>query len=344
MRVLFARVGYMKFYQGPQKGDERPIGGGKYNNNELGHEAYNFKDVDGQLYGYFQPHMKSPYKINLKRIDPSSIDNFVDDVLVIFFSKNTIGKGQVIVGWYHNATVHETILSPDNQEERDNFGYNLVSAKKDSVLLPISKRKYAIGHGIEGIKEGNPGQANAFYIYDSKLNKKECNQINSWIYDVIEYIKGYEGEKIDSFEDEVLEEIDNSTFISSGQGFQSNILIKKAIENHAMDMCKEHFTKNGYKLIDTSLNKPYDFLAKKGSKELFIEVKGTQATGEKIILTKNEVEMSKKHGEKMVLFLVHSIKLNKKSTKKNSGVIVIKWPWKLDKKKLTPISYTYTVS
>ena len=72
----------------------------------------------------------------------------------------------------------------------------------------------------------------------------------------------------------------------------------------------------GVLFLAPSINKPYDFIAKKGKKELFIEVKGTQASGEKIILTKNEVEMSKLHGDKMVLFLVHSIRLNKKSTKK----------------------------
>ena len=204
-------------------------------------------------------------------------------------NSSPVGKGQVIVGWYHNAIVHETILLPDDQEERDNFGYNLVADKNNSVLLPISKRKYTVGHDLNGIKEGNPGQANAFYIYDDKYKKKEVNEINSWIYDVVEYIHGYEGEKIETFEDEVLEEIGNSTFISSGQGFQSNILIKKMIENHAMDMCKQHFEKKGYKLIDTSLNKPYDFIAKKGKKELFIEVKGTQASGEKIILGRVEV-------------------------------------------------------
>src|SRR5436309_1717344 len=65
MRVLLARIGFMKFYKGPKPGDEKPIGGGKYNTEGIGHEAYNFLNVRGSLYGYFQPHMKSPYEINL---------------------------------------------------------------------------------------------------------------------------------------------------------------------------------------------------------------------------------------------------------------------------------------
>jgi hypothetical protein len=56
-RVLFARIGWMKFYGGPVPGDERPIGGGGYNKSEVGHELYNFQETDGHLYGYFQPTM-----------------------------------------------------------------------------------------------------------------------------------------------------------------------------------------------------------------------------------------------------------------------------------------------
>lgn len=344
MKVLFARVGHMKFYQGPQKGDERPIGGGSYNDDELGHEAYNFKEVDGKLYGYFQPHMKEPYHLNLKRIDPNSETDLVEDVLVVFFAKNPVGKGQVIIGWYNNALVHKEILRPDNQPQRDNFGYNIVTNKGDTVLLPISKRRYLMGHGIEGVKAGNPGQANAFYAYDSKYKKKESNELNSWINNAIEYVNTYEGGKIDSFEDEINEEIDLSAFMGAGQGFQSNVIIKRMVEQHAMKMCKEYFIANGYELTDTSLNKPYDYVAVKGNEKLYIEVKGTQTLGKKIILTKNEVEMSKKYGDQMVLFLVHSIELNKKSTKKNTGKAVIKSPWKLNENKLVPISFTYAIS
>jgi hypothetical protein len=35
MKVLLARIGFMKFYKGPKSGDEKPIGGGKYNTEAL---------------------------------------------------------------------------------------------------------------------------------------------------------------------------------------------------------------------------------------------------------------------------------------------------------------------
>src|ERR1700687_1510997 len=51
-RVLFARVGWMTHYSGPQTGDEKPIGGGENNKKNIGHEVFNFADFGGRLYGF----------------------------------------------------------------------------------------------------------------------------------------------------------------------------------------------------------------------------------------------------------------------------------------------------
>ena len=51
--IVFARIGWMKYYNGPQADDERPKGGGKYTETGVGHEVFNFKTIDGQLFGYF---------------------------------------------------------------------------------------------------------------------------------------------------------------------------------------------------------------------------------------------------------------------------------------------------
>ncbi len=106
-RVLFARIGHMEYYEGQQPGDERPVAGGKYNKKNIGHEVYNFKNVHGYLYGYFQPyyrkHSKSPVTVNLGRIDPSTKKAaHVDGVLVIFVA-TTPDNGQAIVGWYRDG-------------------------------------------------------------------------------------------------------------------------------------------------------------------------------------------------------------------------------------------------
>jgi len=336
MKILFARVGFMKFYQGPKPGDEKPIGGGSYNTDEIGSEAYNYLSINGFLYGYFQPHNE----INLSRIEQGCTNDKIDEVLVIWFATNPIEKGQVVVGWYKNATVFRSIQSPDTLRQRENYCYNIRASNKDCVLLPISKRKFPVGHGIKGKKEGNPGQANAFYVLDDQGNPKDLNNLdNAWITKVVEYIENYSGSTIASPEDEIQEDI----LTPGRQGFQSDVEIRLMIESHAMNVCKQYYLNKGYKVEDVSATHSCDFIITKNGENRFIEVKGTQTSGNTIILTKNEVSLSREQGGNMILFIVHSIAMNKRSVKKNSGVISIIDPWIVSEEKLTPISFTYKI-
>ena len=69
--ILFARIGWMEYYNGPQADDEKPKGGGKYTETGIGHEAFNFKTINGQRFGYFQPPMQTS-SIALQRIAPGT--------------------------------------------------------------------------------------------------------------------------------------------------------------------------------------------------------------------------------------------------------------------------------
>jgi hypothetical protein len=342
MKVLLARVGFMKFYQGPKPGDEKPIGGGSYNTKEIGHEAYNFLNIGGDIYGFFQPHMKPSYEINLGRIERGCTDDKIDDVLVIWFATNPIDRGQVVIGWYKNATVFRAVQSPKAMPLRENYNYNIKARMEDCVLLPISKRKFPVGHNNSGVKKGNPGQANAFYVLDDNGQEKDLSDPeNTWITGLIKYVDGYDGSKISSREDEIQEDILTAEHSSGGQGFQSDVEARLMIESHAMALCKKYFSDKEYLVEDVSANRSYDFLIKKDGLSRFVEVKGTQTTGDTIILTKNEVEQSRTQSDRMVLFIVHSIVMNKKSVKKGSGVVSIIDPWKVNDDRLTPISFTY---
>ncbi|MDO8729504.1 MAG: DUF3883 domain-containing protein [bacterium] len=335
----------MKFYQGPKPGDEKPIGGGSYNTEEVGHEAYNFLNISGILYGYFQPHMKPPYEINLKRIEQGFIDDKIDDVLVIWFATNPIDRGQVVIGWYKNATVFKSIQSPNDLPFRENCNYNIKARVENCVLLPISKRKFPVGHDMKGEKKGNPGQANAFYALDDKGRAKDLTiPNNAWLTKLIEYVNDYDGAKISSREDEIQEDMLTAVHSSGGQGFQSDVETRLLIEAHAMDICKQYYFNKKYDVEDVSANRPYDLRITKNGLSRFIEVKGTQTTGDTIILTKNEVELSQTQGDRMALFIVHSIVMNKKTVKKRSGVVSIIDPWHVMDNRLTPISFTYKLN
>jgi len=344
-KVLLARVGFMKFYQGPKVGDEKPIGGGAYNAEEIGHEAYNFLNIRGTLYGYFQPHMKPGEEINLGRIEHGCDDDKIDNVLVIWFATNPIDRGQVVIGWYNNATVYRSMQSPNSLPLRKNYNYNIKARKEDCVLLPISKRKFPVGHDIKGTKMGNPGQANAFYLLDAKGQAKDLrNPNNAWITKLIEYVEKYDGSKISTREDEIQEDALTAQYSSGGQGFQSDVEVRLMIEAHAMNICKIYYFDQQFDVKDVSANSPYDIVIKKNGFSRLVEVKGTQTAGDTIILTKNEVELSRSKGDNMVLFIVHSIVMNNKKIKKGSGVISIIEPWQVSDDRLTPISFTYKLS
>ena len=64
---------------------------------------------------------------------------------------------------------------------------------------------------------------------------------------------------------------------SGGQGYEQNPLVRKAIENRAMQVAKSVYEKNGYSVEDTSANGSHLTLdAQKEEREILVEVKGTR--------------------------------------------------------------------
>src|SRR5687767_2863210 len=103
-RVLFARIGWMTFYRGIVPGDPQLIGGGAYNETEIGSEVLNFAPHGGNVYGFVQGIRQHP--LTIERIDePAAGQDRISKTLVIFVSRRPHQRGQVIVGWYRNAVV-----------------------------------------------------------------------------------------------------------------------------------------------------------------------------------------------------------------------------------------------
>jgi hypothetical protein len=147
---VFARIGWMKFYSGKLSGDERPIGGGSYTRKNIGAELFNFKPLlDGYLRGFFQPGRKS-HAIRLERILPGFKNGVLKGVLIIFVAKAPGSKGQRIVGWYRNATLHRK-LQKSTSPERDSFVFICSTDISNAVLLPSSQRQFVVEGGEEGL-------------------------------------------------------------------------------------------------------------------------------------------------------------------------------------------------
>lgn len=132
---------------------------------------------------------------------------------------------------------------------------------------------------------------------------------------------------------------------SGGQGFGLTSKEKKCVELHAMDEAERYLTKHDYSWSNVSGDESFDFLATKSGQTLFVEVKGCTGDGEKIQLTKNEVNLHRLRHPNNMLVVVHSIKLDRsgKEPKASGGIPVVRSPWFLDEAKLTALSFAYAL-
>jgi hypothetical protein len=332
-RALFARVGWMHFYNGPVPGDERPVGGGRYNKNQIGHEVYNFREIDTRLFGYFEP-AKSSLTVTLERIaaDAAGADK-LNRVLVVFVARRAEG-GQVIVGWYKEAEVLRNSVdhSPGKPQ---GYGHLCSAERRNCVLLPDENRIIEIPSG-----KGGMGQSNICYALTENGSPKNA----PWIQRALDFIDDYQGSNIlakpeEDAEEESAAAIEKALARSKGQGFARTPQQRRALENHAMAIAIAHFRHEGFEVQDVSARRSYDLLCTKSTKEVHVEVKGTTTNRDAIVLTNNEVKHTNDPRNSCILFVLHSIRL--KGSKASGGEKFILNPWQLQHAQLAPVSYTY---
>lgn len=167
MNMLFCKVGWSTSYNGNVL--DKPVNGGAYNKNQIGHEIHNYKSFNGIYFGYVQSVGDS---IRIEKIGGKTKDEYVKNILVVWVSTKKSG-GQVIVGWYKNATVyrnHQNVpLEAMNERVlKDHNFFNIQS--NDVYLLPEDKRVYP----IEGF-----GQSNVWYG-NEEINKRVEEYINKY--------------------------------------------------------------------------------------------------------------------------------------------------------------------
>lgn len=328
-RVLFARIGYMEYYRGlfPHS---RPVNGGNYNKNECGHEAFNFsREADGFCYGYVQPPRGN--RLRIERIAPECKNqDCVENVLVVWIATKPkeLGGRQCVIGWYKEATVYrcfQPIKKRIDRKPLKNFHFNIKCKSENAFLLPQRKRNLIIPKPIK--HHSSIGQSNVFYLLDTngEIVKSLAKEIN----DAISLTENYLKTDDYCFQDK-----------ESQNSFEPDPTIRKAIETRAMYVCTQYFEGKGFVCKDVSSYESYDILATKGDKELKVEVKGSRGLGDKIILTKNEVDLAKKNETQ--LFVVSKIKYSSKKKKAEGGNgKFLGWNFK---NRLTALLYSYQIN
>ncbi len=341
---VFARTGWMKRYHGPQPNDPKPIGGGSYNRRSLGHEAFNFLPLNGRMLAYFQPRLqpvalrgKHPSTIALERITPGFSGDMLERVLVIFVATDPRLGGQRIVGWFQKATAHRH-GQPSKDPRRNGFSYFIETTERNALLLPEGRRSFVIPSGKAGF-----GQANVCYSHDPNGHRK---QNASWMDQALEYVSSYELENVTTdpeseADDSICDTIGSA--LERSAGFQSDPKIRRAIEEYAMRCAEMHLRNCNLNPQDTHKTKPYDFLCMADGRRLYVEVKGTQGTGQSVSLTPNEVTHAYKHKNSM-LFVVHSVRVKgRRKPVVSGGTELIVQPWDIRRGKLKPRGYVFTL-
>jgi hypothetical protein len=298
----------------------------------VGSEVFNFDPAGQQLFGYAQP---PGAETTLERIVPEAAGKAkVTHVLAVFVAKRPAG-GQVVVGWYQDATVLRKACR--YRQHRHKGGgrriYNFICRTRNAVLLPPRKRVVEVRPGAQGM-----GQANLCYPLQSDGSAKKI----PWMRSTVDYVRHYNGPNLllNPLEEEqakAIGEFDKIHAAGHGQGWAVNEAQRRAIERYAMKRATKYFKRFHRNVEDVSQDESYDLRCSNGQRILKVEVKGTTGTAETVFLTKNEGELARRGG--CALFVLHSIKLAKGTA--FGGRELVCNPWNLKNGRLQPITYSY---
>jgi len=263
-KMVFLNTSWMERYEGLQGTDSEIHGGGSYvDQYGYGHEIFNFKVINGKVYGYAQP---KGYN-NLLRLGGTPKDEYIQDVLAIFTARHKDG-GTYIVGWYKNATFfkdYQISTLPERKFRNEIIGYYTMADASDATLLSIDERfSFPI---IPRRVKGGMGQSNVWYA--------DSPEMDEFKQEVLKHIEKYQSKK--------------NRRIQSSFGRQADIEIKKRIEKIAISEVTREYTERGFCVTSVEAeNIGWDLEATHNRTTLKIEVKGLAGSKVAVELTPNE--------------------------------------------------------
>lgn len=141
------------------------------------------------------------------------------------------------------------------------------------------------------------------------------------------------------------------TSTADSAGRISDAELRKAIEQHAVELARQFFTNRDYDVVSRESEMPYDLEATpqagSGAETLHVEVKGSSTPIDHVNLTSGEVDHDP-GGVERVLFVVDDIAWAATPgghVETTGGRERVWWPWYVNSssKRLTPLSYRYSL-
>jgi hypothetical protein len=133
--------------------------------------------------------------------------------------------------------------------------------------------------------------------------------------------------------------------VTKGRRLQNDPFVRRAVERRAVEVVSEYLIDLGYQVRDVGATSSYDLDARRGAEHLYVEVKGTISTGERVILTRNEVALHTTQHPNNMLAVVSSIAVDRsgESPTATGGLLKVASPWLVEANALDALSYDYVV-
>jgi hypothetical protein len=128
-----------------------------------------------------------------------------------------------------------------------------------------------------------------------------------------------------------------------GAGRMLDPVLRRAIEDYAQEALMRRYVQDGYEVRDTRSTRPYDAIATRGDRTLFLEAKGTQSARVQVDVTAGEVRHVQNHPSQCVLGVVTEIVIEADGTL-NGGVLHLFEPWTVEDETLTALTYRHSPS
>ncbi len=123
-----------------------------------------------------------------------------------------------------------------------------------------------------------------------------------------------------------------------GQGFMSDPVLKKKVEDHAMEIAKQSYEDDDWIVRDVSASESYDLRVSRGDETRYVEVKGTTGEGAMVLVTRGSVNIALSEG-RTDLFVVSRIQVRGDEVLGGDSRKVHGWQPSLES--LKPIKYEY---
>src|SRR6185312_6938021 len=236
--LLVFRIGYMETYDGVGE----IIGGGSYvAESGAGGEMWNFRDEAGRCYGFVMTKDITPKYakkkrfsgIDLMRIDPTEQwkdSKELTGVDIVYIAKHP-ERGQVVVGWYKNATVfHKTYRKRRGRPKLGDWaGLDYlceVDTRDAHLVLNDDNRTFPVPKG-----KGFPGQSNIWYPDEDNLEAMR------FVAKLRKYIGGATGKQVQPTQ---------SKGKGGGKWGKSDKDLITQIEQAAVALTEKHYKQQGY--------------------------------------------------------------------------------------------------